>query len=437
MDYVVVGNGIACVGCVEGVRSIDKKGKITVISQEPYHTYCRPLISYVLAGKVPQSSLPYRDERFFKEMGVDVVLGEKVVELEDGKVKTDSGRTVGFDRLLVATGSSPKSLGIKGEEKEGVFYFRNIEDMKRVLSYLPKIKEVVVVGAGMVGMKLTDAFLSKRKKVHLVISSKKVMSMVLSEKASKRVEKTLRDKGVEIYFGEDVVEILGREEVSGVLLKSGRKVNCQAVFIAKGVSPNLGPFSHLKGERGISTDRRLMTSQEGIYAAGDVAEAFDPLYGKNRLNALWFNAYFEGLVAGFNMAGGHREYPGGIASNSIQVGKLPIATMGISNVDEGYEILTYDNGKSFRQVNLKDGKIVGAIFIGDVSYSGLFKGLILKGVDVGGIKDDLLTFGKEFVELVKEIYRYQFHFEVEWRTAVLPERVMKPYYYTPGDYGRL
>ena len=88
-------------------------------------------------------------------------------------------------------------------------------------------------------------------------------------------------------------------------------------------------------------------------------------------------------------------------------------------------------------MNLKDGKIVGAIFIGDVSHSGLFKGLILKGVDVGGIKDDLLTFGKGFVELVREVYKEQFHFEVEWRTAVLPERVMKPHYYTPGDYGRL
>lgn len=198
MDYVIIGNSAAAIGAVEGIRSVDREGKIKLFSKEPYPAYSRPLISYYLSGKVTQKKMLYRDPSFYERLQVDVYLGTEVqgLKLQEKEVILPSGETVQYDRLLLATGGKPIIPPIPGREYAGVSTFLTWDDVKALEKELfPGIK-VLVIGAGLIGLKAAEALVKRETNVTIAELSNRVLSAILDEASAQIVQNHLEEQGV-------------------------------------------------------------------------------------------------------------------------------------------------------------------------------------------------------------------------------------------------
>ncbi len=403
--YVIAGNSVAAVSAVEAIRKRDKESEIIILSPEKYTAYCRPLITYILAGDVSEDRLPYKREAFYRQNNAKVLygVGMEGLDAKERRVYLTNGEPLSFDKLLIAIGGVPAVPPIENVEGEGVFTFTTVEDMKKIESYLPHVNKVVVIGAGMIGMKAAEAIAKRKKRVVVVELLDKILPLVLDKTASSIAERTLEKAGVSYVLGDSVVAIERdkKGKPAGVVLKSGRRIVCDAVVVAVGVRPNIGPIkdSGVKVNRGILVDDRMETTQEGIFAAGDVVEAYDIILGANRPNLIWPLAYRQGFIAGSNMAGGRRRYVGGFPLNSIGFFGFQVISAGLSAVEpedaekEDLEVLVnYDKDKEvYKKVVLGNNRLLGYILIGDVRRAGLYTGLIWSKMDVSSFKKELVS----------------------------------------------
>lgn len=410
MCYVIVGNSVAAVGAIEAIRKVDKEIRITVISDEPYPVYSRPLISEYLAGQVKEDMMGYRAPDFYERNGVTTKLGKKVVAIDSAKksVKLEDGEEVGYSKLLIATGGTPFVPPMKGLELGRVMTFIKMDDAKKIDAMVPELKHVVVIGAGLIGLKAAESLHHRGVKVTVVELANRVMATVLDTDAGSIVQNAMEDAGITIITEDTVEEILGDNQnlVNGVKLKSGEALDCDAVIVAIGVIPNAGfaKDSGIEINRGIITDDHMRTNLSDVYAAGDVTEGPDYLNGGNRVLPIWPNAYKQGKIAGFNMAGVDREFEGGLAMNSIELFGVPVITVGLSNVEsEDLEVLTKVEEGSYRKIVLRGSTVVGAVFAGKVERAGLVTGLIRDQVDVGSMRDRLLADDFGYVDFPEEL----------------------------------
>jgi NAD(P)H-nitrite reductase large subunit len=194
--------------------------------------------------------------------------------------------------------------------------------------------------------------------------------------------------------------------VDGATLDDGRAVACDLVVVAIGVSPRLGLADGLKTNRGIIVDRTMQTSIPDVYACGDVAEAYDFVYGENRVTPVWPNAYVGGRVAGQNMAGTKAEYQGGTAMNSLKYFGVNIVSAGmVSAPGKGYEVIIHRGDGIYRKVIVKGGLITGLVFAGDIEKSGIVYNLMKDKVNVSGFKDELVADDFGLASLPEEIWQ--------------------------------
>lgn len=399
MKYVIVGNSTAGISAAEVIRETESKAKITLVSDEPYHTYSRPLITYWLAGKVNDRRMYYKDAEL-KKLQVSEVLEKKAVKLDTGKktLTLTGGRRLPYDRLLLATGGMPITPPIKGSEFDGVFSFTRWDDAKVVKEYLKKnkVKKVVVVGGGLIGLKTTEALVELGLNVTVLELSDRILSATFDKKASDVMLGYLKRKGVKILTENTTEEIIGENgKVAGVILKTGKKIECQMLILAIGVRPNieLTKGTKIKTDRGIIVNPHMQTSVSDVYAAGDVVEAKDNLVDASRTIAIWPLAVRQGRIAGLNMAGEKSEYAGGFPMNSVEIYGMPTISVGITDPKgKGYSTLKQFKADEeiYKKIVLKDGKIKGVIFVGDVERAGIFTGLIDSEVDVSKIKKHML-----------------------------------------------
>lgn len=397
MNYVIIGNSAAAVGAVEGIRQVDQKGKITIISDEPYHTYSRPLISYWLAGKVTADNMVYRDGGFYEANGVDAMLGKKAVSVDtkDKKVVLDDGKSVKYDRLLIATGGKPIVPPMKGLDKEGIYTFLKFDDVKAISQAATPGKKAVIIGAGLIGLKAAEALLKLGLDITVVELANRVLSAILDEEAGAMVQGRLEEAGIKFALNTTVKEITGKKQVSGVTLENGNKLDCDLLVVAIGVQPNIDVVKDvgIKINRGIVVDEHMQTSDAKVYAAGDVAEGYDLVYGVNRVLPLLPNAYMQGEVAGRNMAGADTAFGGGVAMNAIGFYDLPMLTAGIIKPDsDACEVFAEADPttRTYRKIVLQDNRLVGYICLNKVDRAGILTGLIRDKADVGAYKADLI-----------------------------------------------
>jgi NAD(P)H-nitrite reductase large subunit len=396
VSYVIIGNSVAAVGAIEAIRQIDKEIPITVISDEPYPVYSRPLISEYLAGQVTEDMMGYRNPDFYEKNGVITKLGKKVVTINSEKksLRLDDGEEVAYSKLLIATGGTPFIPPMKGLDKGNIFTFIKMDDAKKLDALVPKLRHVVVVGAGLIGLKAAESLHHRGVKVTIVELANRVMATVLDVEAGRIVQGALEKAGVHIITENTVDEILGDGELNGVKLKDGQTISCDAVIVAIGVVPNaaFAKESGVEVNRGVITDAHMRTNLPDVYAAGDVTEGPDYLNGGNRVMPIWPNAYIQGKISGFNMAGVDREFPGGLAVNSIELFGVPVVTAGLSNIDsDDLEVLTSTGNGEYRKVVLRGSVVVGAVFVGSIDRAGLITGLIRDQIDVSIMRDRLLA----------------------------------------------
>jgi NADPH-dependent 2,4-dienoyl-CoA reductase/sulfur reductase-like enzyme len=412
MNYVIIGNSVAAVGAIRGIRSFDPEGNITVVSREKYPAYGRPLISYLLGGLITEKRMNYLPEDFYEKNRINLLLGTEVTGIDTEKKTVKIGKeSLPFDRLLVATGGDPFVPPMEGlSGKENVFTFTTWDDAAKLKGIASDIGHAVVVGGGLIGLKAAEGLHLLGKKVTIIELADRILSAAFDRYAGRIVAKKMKANGIEVVTEETVVRVEGEgARIDGVTLKSGDFIPCDTVIVAIGVRP---ACTFLKGSgvevnRGVVVDDRMETSISGIYAAGDVAEARDFFSGQKNPMPIWPDAYIQGDVAGVSMAGGEKGYGGGLAMNSIEFFKVSTISMGVTNPpeDAGYEILTYQDPENYRyrKVVLQEGRVAGAVFVGDVDRAGIFAGLIRERIEVEPFREHLLSPEFGFVHLTREI----------------------------------
>jgi NAD(P)H-nitrite reductase large subunit len=403
--YVIVGACAAGIGAVEAIREVDPVGTLTVISEEQCSQYSRPMISDFVSGKADFSKMKTRDDRFWTKNAVQALTGKKAITLNtvERTVALDNGDKVNYEKLLIATGGRPFVPKIEGLDKDGVFTFTTLNDAERLAQKIDFLhaKKAVVIGAGLIGISVTEALLKRGLKVSLVELQEKILSLLLDPKASDIVEDIVKKAGVNIITGQSVQRIIGKPEderaVGGVVLTKGAQIPCDLVIIAIGVIPRteLVVGTEVKTNRGIVVDNFMQTNVPDVYASGDVAEAYDFILNQNRLLPLWPLAVLEGKVAGYNMAGKKTNYSGGTNMSSLKYFGLPIVSIGLSNPKEDPALETlvkYDAEKNvYKKLVLKDNVIVGMTFLGDIERAGVLFYLIKNRINVKKFKQELLS----------------------------------------------
>ncbi|RII27683.1 MAG: NAD(P)/FAD-dependent oxidoreductase [Geobacter sp.] len=413
MNYVIIGNSVAAVGAIRGIRRVDEKGNITVISRERHIAYGRPLISYLLGGLITEKRMAYLPEDFYEKNRVNLLLDAEVVGVDSARkqVKLAAGDSIGFDKLLVATGGDPFVPPIEGlAGKERIFTFTTWDDAEKLKAIAADVERVVVIGGGLIGLKAAEGLHLLDKKITIVELADRILSAAFDRPAGRVVAKKMKANGIDVITEDTVVRIEGDgARISGVTLKSGDYIPCDTVVVAIGVRPAAGFLKGSKVDvnRGIVVNDSMETSVKGIYAAGDVTEASDFFSGQKNPMPIWPDAYIQGDVAGTAMAGGEKAYVGGLAMNSIELFKVSTISMGITNPVEPkeYEIVTYQDLENYqyRKIVLQDSRLVGAVLVGQVDRAGIFSGLIREKVDVTPFKEHLLAPDFGFIHLTKEI----------------------------------
>jgi NAD(P)H-nitrite reductase large subunit len=414
--YLIVGNSAGGIGAVEAIREVDADRSITIVSDEPYPAYSRPEISEYLAGLTTVERMLFRPPDFYEKNGVEAILGVAAirVDLRKRHLELDNGRTFAWDRLLLATGGRPAAPRIPGTAREGIFTFTTLADADRIRAALgpaAQASRVVVIGAGLIGLSLTHALVRLGVPVAIVELVDRPLANALDQQAAGVVERALRGVGVELFFGQTVAQVLGRPEddrrVGGVRLQDGRQLPCDILAIAIGVTPRteLAAEAGLRVSRGITVDRHMATSHPYVYACGDAAEAFDFVHGVERVTPIWPNAYIGGRVAGLNMAGRETVYSGGTGMNALTYFGLAIVSAGLQEPADGpgYEVLTCSDGDTtYRRVVLRNGRVAGLTFVGDIEKSGIVFGLMRDGTDVSAFKEALVAPGFGLTALPEE-----------------------------------
>ncbi len=414
--YLIIGNCAAAVGAIEAIRKVDQRGPITVVSDEPYVAYSRPLISYLPAGLADESQMPLRDPDFYLRNGVEPLLGMRVESLRPAskEVELQDGSRLGYERLVVACGGVPIRPPFMQDTAEGLFNFTTWDDAKAIAAYIERegVKQAVVLGGGLIGLKATEALIERRLRTTVVELADRVLSLTFDKTASQMIEGALARAGGNLITGNTVVEVRRRKgKVSGVVLRDGAALDCHLLIVAIGVRPNVEPLREagLKIDPGIVTDRQMRTNLPDIYAAGDVTQAYDLLSAEQRTIAIWPNAMLQGRVAGTNAAGGEAEYQGSVAMNAVEIAGLPTISVGLTDPATGdYEVITriLEKDGIYKKVVLKDDVVVGSIFVGDISRAGIVTGLIRDRTSVALFKDKLLRDDFGLVWLPKDYRKH-------------------------------
>ena len=406
LHYVIIGNSAAGIGAAEGIRQIDKRGAITIITNEPHHTYSRPLISYLLQGKVTEEKMKYRADSFYEDTNCTLLKGVSAIKIDDGAkqvVLADGGR-IGYDKLLVATGSSAFVPPMEGlDTVTDVHTFMTLDDAKKINDSPGQDKRVLIVGAGLIGLKCAEGIAGgaeqgARPRARRIITldlAPRILSSILDEDGAKLVQNHLESKGIECKLSVGIK----RFEGNAAILNTGEKIDFDVLVLAVGVRPNTALLDGIADiERGICVNEKSETTAPDIYAAGDCTQTLDVSSGQQKIMALLPNAYMQGECAGINMAGGDAAFNKAIPMNAIGFCGLHMVTAGHYT---GNEYSENENG-NYKRLFYSGNKLNGYILIGNVDKAGIYTSLIRERTPLDTIdfalvcqKPGLMAFSKE------------------------------------------
>ena len=380
-QYVIVGNGVAAAGCIEGIRTIDRTSPITVISEETHPVYGRPLISYYLEGKTDPEHMLYRDPDFYDRNGCTVLYGRKAVKISKRpkRVLLDDQTELPWSSVCIATGSGPFVPPMKGLETVSDRHtFMTLDDAEGLLDSLRPDSRVLIIGAGLIGLKCAEGILDLAGSITVCDLADRVLPSILDAECAGRVQKHLEEKGLQFLLGDR---------------NSGKTVDFDVLVLAVGVKANTALAQEIgcKTNRGILIDDHIQTSIPGIYAAGDCSEGMDISLGAPRVLAILPNAYMQGHAAGVNMAGGEELFDQGIPMNSLGLFGLHIMTAGTYYTEEqGGECYEERSEDNLKRLYMKDGLLTGFILMGQIERAGIYTSLIRERTPLNEVDLDML-----------------------------------------------
>jgi 3-phenylpropionate/trans-cinnamate dioxygenase ferredoxin reductase subunit len=308
--FVIVGASLAGARAAQALREDGFDGPLVLIGAEAELPYERPPLSKdYLMGKHGREKLYVHPGEWYAEHDIDLRLGVRVTGVDAGarEVSTADGRRLGYRALLLTTGSSPRRLAVPGADLDGVLYLRDVDDSDRIKAAIEGASKIAVIGAGWIGLETTSAARAAEVDVTVLEMAELPLLRVLGREVAQVFASLHAEHGVDLRFGVSVTEITGSDDgrANGVRLADGSRIDADAVIVGVGIMPNteLASAAGLVVDNGIVVDARLRSSDQAIFAAGDVASAFHPLYGKHLRVEHWANARHQPVAAAKAMLG--------------------------------------------------------------------------------------------------------------------------------------
>jgi NADPH-dependent 2,4-dienoyl-CoA reductase/sulfur reductase-like enzyme len=423
--HVIIGTGISGFSAAQTLRSLDPSAEIYLVGDDPHGFYSRPGLAYYLSGELPEKQLFPFNKKGHLDLQVNQVLGRVTrVDPASHSIELNASRQLDYDRLLLATGASAVPLKVPGAEMQGVVKLDNLEDTRLILSLARRAKRAVVVGGGVVGLELVEGLVAQGIKTHYLIRGDWFWSNVLVEAESRLVEHHLTRAGVKLHHTTEIVEVLSKKgKIAGVQTSAGEVIRCDLVAVGIGVRPSLelAIGAGLKTERGILVNEYLQTSQPDIFAAGDVAQIFDPRTGRSAIDNLWYPGRKQGQVAATNMTGQREVYKRSVATNVLRLADMMITIIGPigSGRNDGEVYTTRGSSETWQQLPntiaaesntemshlrlvMDERFILGAVVMGDQKIASPLREMINHQVDITPIRPQLLqsgpTVGKHIID---------------------------------------
>jgi NADPH-dependent 2,4-dienoyl-CoA reductase/sulfur reductase-like enzyme len=427
--YLIVGNGPAGAAAAQAIRARDAGSEITIVGDEKASFYSRPGLAYLLAGSIPEGQLFSRPDEGNRRLGIRrVVARMERLEATEHRARLGDGRSLAYDRLLLAVGARALRPDVPGMDLEGVVTLDNLEDARRILRLARRARRAVVVGGGITALELAEGLAAQGVETHYLMRKDRYWGNVLEPEESTVVEARLEDEGIRLHHEVELKRVLdGRGRVSAVELSGGRRLTCDLLGVAIGIQPRLelAERAGLATKRGILTDEFFRTSHPDIYAAGDVAEVLDPASGQRVLDSLWSVATEQGRAAGANMAGAGEPYRRPVSFNVTRIGGVTttlIGAVGSGRADEDLVSLSRGDSQSWRgqaeafalvseagfsRVRVMVGKerIVGAVVMGDQSLSRPLQDLIRGRIDIRAARERLLRAAEDLPVTLTAIWK--------------------------------
>ncbi len=420
--YLIIGTGPAAIAAAESIQNEDTSGQVTLIGEEAYGFYSRPGLAYYINQEIRGRNLLLEHGRQLWRIRGTVTS----IDRPGHQVALADRSSYTYDRLLIATGCQATKLLVPGADLSGVFKLDDMDDARRIIKLASRNKTAVVTGGGITALEIVEAMVSHGVKTHYVFRGSRYWHNVLDEVESAAVETRLKNQGVRLYPSSQVAQILGkRGKVSGAETEKGLCISCQIVGVAIGVQPRLelAISAGLKTDKGIITDEYLQTSAADIYAAGDVAQVFDPISGKYTLETLWSKALAQGRTAGRNMAGTHTPYTKGVPFNVTRLAGLTTTIIGAVGTGNDGQVFSISRGESetwryppnviavqrdfeFNRTRIMLGakNILGAVVMGDQTLSRPLQQLITQKVDITPIRAQLIASQALVADIIVEFW---------------------------------
>lgn len=407
--YVLVGSGVAALSAAESIRAADPGASITLVSEEAHPFYSRPGLAYLLAGAVPERQLQLRSDAESAVLRLER-LTERAVELRpaEHQVVLGSGRRLAYDRLLLATGARSIPADFPGADLAGVLSLDGLDDTRRLIAAAKRHRRAVVVGGGSTALEIAEGLHARGVETWYFLRGERYWTKALDPAESELVERRLESAGIKLRRRTEITRALGAEgKVIAVETRTGAILPCDLVCVATGVRPRLelARTGALSVDRGVVVDEYLGTSAPDVFAAGDVAQAYDPAAGHAVLDTLWSSAVAQGAVAGLNMSGRKTPYRKLVALNVTCLAGLVMTVVGDVGGEDDPDLVTITRGQSEAwhlgatsmsvvdqhgegriRLRLGERTILGALVLGSQTLSEPLHRLVADRVDITPIR---------------------------------------------------
>ncbi|NNU74959.1 NAD(P)/FAD-dependent oxidoreductase [Clostridium estertheticum] len=408
MRYVVIGASAAGISGAKTLRVLDDKAEIILVSKDE-NVYSRCILHHYISGHRTIKELDFAEKNFFEKNNIKWIKGLEVTALNDDKknLSLSNGDILTYDKLLISSGASAFIPPIENLRKaSSVVGLRNIEDAIIIREQAKKVKNVVVLGAGLVGIDVLSGLIDSNVNISLIEMSKKILPLQLDKYTSKVYEDKFKENGVNLKLDVKAEKLIIDENKNpkSLLLNTGEEVPCELVIVATGVRSNVGFIENSRVETdrfGLIINEKGETNIEGVYGGGDVT-------GRN---PIWPTAVKEGIIAANNMFGNEMIMTDFFGSKNT-MNFVGIATMSLGMIepaDETYIEEVKIDGSNYKKIIHKDGKIYGSIIQGDLSYSGILTQLIREKIDISKVKKPL--FEIDYSDFFNEEKNFEFSYK--------------------------
>ncbi|KUP32306.1 nitrite reductase large subunit NirB [Bacillus halotolerans] len=389
---IVAGNGMAGIRCIEEILKLHRDMfQIVIFGSEPHPNYNRILLSSVLQGEASLNDIVLNSSEWYAKQDITLYTGETVVQINTDlqQVITDQKRSLSYDKLILATGSSPHILPIPGTDKEGVYGFRTIEDCQAFISMAERYQKAAVIGAGLLGLEAAVGLRHLGMDVSVIHHSPSIMQKQLDQTASRLLQSELERKGLTFLLEKDTASITGGSRADGIRFSDGSSIKADLIVMAAGVRPNiqLAASAGIAANRGFIVNQFMQTSKSNVYAVGECAEHNGMVYG------LVAPLYEQGKVLAQHICGVPCEgYHGSAQSAALKIAGIDVWSAGKVHEDAGTTSIKLhdEHAGCYKKVLFENDKLAGVILFGDTRDKQRLLDSLLKQRDISIVKKQLI-----------------------------------------------